>query len=414
MEFLVYLFNVSVCISVFYAFYRIALQTTTFYQWNRFYLLISTLVSFCIPLIPALPLLANEVIIPSNTPLLLQNLQGGIDSYQVKILEVSNSFLISYLIISIYSIGLFYLLTKFILGIFQVMRIIRKSKQEKFGNYVLIPTKALPISSFFNYIFLENKHLSTIELEQIIAHECVHVAEKHSFDVLFFHLVSALCWFNPIVFWVEKSVNQLHEYIADSKAVQVSSPAEYARLLLKLSSKTVQYSALNTFSTTLIKSRIMKLNQNQTNKSQKLRFIFAMPMVALLITFFAYLQPLFAQSEKLLVGTWRGADMQMKFNEGAQITKDAYDDMALLMKTLVYTFNADGTFKVTSTHRKGFDEAGTWKISADKKFIAFEVNGKIRQHEIIEVSDKKLITKEIVNSQGAFTRGEFLGTFVKE
>lgn len=170
----------------------------------------------------------------------------------------------------------------------------------------MVKTNDLPISSFWNYIFLTNSDLMEHELSQIISHECVHVAEKHTTDVLFFRLVRIFCWFNPVVLWVQNSVNELHEYIADGKAVRTSSPSEYARLLFKLSVGTVQCSALNTFSTTLIKSRIMKLNQVKSGESQKLRFAFAMPLVAMLVVLFSYLNPVLAQSEKLLVGTWNG------------------------------------------------------------------------------------------------------------
>lgn len=414
MEFLLYIFKVNIGICVFYSFYRLALHSLSFHQWNRFYLVGMVILSGFIPWVE-IPLSGMDNRFGLDfQPRFFQNFQVNLPDSQVAEKAVTDSFsMINGLLFLYFSVALC-LLTKFFLDIWQVVKIIKKSKKKKTSEYVLVETDELPISSFFGYLFLQNADLSEKELRQIIRHEQVHIREMHSFDLMFFQFLRAFSWFNPIMGLAKKSISELHEYIADADVVRTSSPADYARLLLKLSVGTVQYNALNKFSTIKIKLRIMKLNQMQSDKSQKIRFALAMPLLAMLVMLFSYGSPLFAQ-ESMLIGTWKGADMKMKFNEGATVTQDAYDDMALLIPKTTYLFNADGTFKYTSTHRETYEETGTWKISADKKFIEFEGQGKKVQHEIIELSSKKLITKEIQkNSGGVFTWGEFTATYVKE
>jgi len=48
---LLYLLKFSISLAVLYIFYRAVLRPLTFYQWNRFYLLCYSLLSFIIPFI---------------------------------------------------------------------------------------------------------------------------------------------------------------------------------------------------------------------------------------------------------------------------------------------------------------------------------------------------------------------------
>src|ERR1700712_2837027 len=44
-----YLLKFSLCLAVLYVFYRLVLRPLTFYQWNRFFLLIYSLLAFVLP-----------------------------------------------------------------------------------------------------------------------------------------------------------------------------------------------------------------------------------------------------------------------------------------------------------------------------------------------------------------------------
>src|SRR5688572_31366775 len=51
MDLFYYLIKVAVCSGILYLYYLIALRNKHFHQWNRFYLLISVLLSLAVPLL---------------------------------------------------------------------------------------------------------------------------------------------------------------------------------------------------------------------------------------------------------------------------------------------------------------------------------------------------------------------------
>ena len=61
-----------------------------------------------------------------------------------------------------------------------------------------IKGKAMPFS-FFNHVIINIKAYSKEELSHIIAHEKVHIQERHWVDLLIIELLTVVFWMNPIV-----------------------------------------------------------------------------------------------------------------------------------------------------------------------------------------------------------------------
>ena len=59
---ILYLFKVTISLSVVYIFYQLVLRRLTFYTWNRWYLMVYTVLSFFIPLINISPLLQRNAL----------------------------------------------------------------------------------------------------------------------------------------------------------------------------------------------------------------------------------------------------------------------------------------------------------------------------------------------------------------
>ncbi|WP_129794106.1 M56 family metallopeptidase [Sphingosinicella sp. CPCC 101087] len=70
------------------------------------------------------------------------------------------------------------------------------------------------------------------DAEAILAHEVAHVARRDWPALLLSRLVSAVFWFNPLVRWLEREVEQQTEEAADSHAIGALEPSLYARTLL--------------------------------------------------------------------------------------------------------------------------------------------------------------------------------------
>lgn len=66
--------------------------------------------------------------------------------------------------------------------------------------------------SFFKKVAVDE---NSPEKEVILQHEMVHVKQWHSADVIFFELFAIVNWFNPIAYFYQKAIKNIHEFIAD-------------------------------------------------------------------------------------------------------------------------------------------------------------------------------------------------------
>ena len=87
--------------------------------------------------------------------------------------------------------------------------------------------------SFFNVVFIDIQMYSERELSNIIAHEKVHIQERHWIDLLIIELLTVLFWVNPVVWLYERSIKQNHEYLADRGVLLAGyNPGSYQALLI--------------------------------------------------------------------------------------------------------------------------------------------------------------------------------------
>lgn len=84
--------------------------------------------------------------------------------------------------------------------------------------------------SFLNKVFISETQLEYAEY--ILDHEVAHCAQKHSVDLLYFSVIKALFWFNPIVYLWEKEMKENHEFLADKEALNETNFSEYSHVLL--------------------------------------------------------------------------------------------------------------------------------------------------------------------------------------
>ena len=134
--------------------------------------------------------------------------------------------------------------------------------------------------SFFNYIFLGN-HIAERRKKQVIEHELVHVKQYHSLDLLFFELQKIVFWFNPYSYLYQARISELHEFIADSKAVKTEDKVTYFNNLLAETFGVQKISFINPFlKSSLIKKRIVMLNKDKSKQILKFKYVLLIPILA--------------------------------------------------------------------------------------------------------------------------------------
>ncbi|CAM3730810.1 hypothetical protein FSS13T_14650 [Flavobacterium saliperosum S13] len=290
----IYLLKVSALMSVFYLAYFLFLRKETFFTSNRWFLLAGLITSLVLPFI-------------TYTKIVWVDPAPFTDNYSV-VSSVSNSvpaqepaFEINWfqVVLVLYGIGISVFLLKFLIDCFAIKQLIEKPKAIKRSNFYLIDTEKVQSPfSFFNYIVYNSSVLKEDELENILHHEKVHSAQKHSLDMLVAQIFCIAFWFNPIVWLYKKAIAQNLEFIADAEATkQIDDIKSYQKTLLKVTMQSQCIAITNPFYQSLIKKRIVMLNKNQSSKKNYWKYFVVLPLLAFFM--FQFQMRVLAQEKSL-------------------------------------------------------------------------------------------------------------------
>ncbi len=261
--------------------YDVFLKRDTFFNWNRAYLLITTLLSIILPfvkieqfkdVVPRQFIIMLPEVILGNLTQTESNfiLENGI--------QQTSGFVITWELFFILGATIAFIL--FIYKLIKIGVLIYKNPKHWKGNILII--KLLNSSaafSFLHYIFL-GERIKVLEKESIFKHELIHVQEKHTLDLLFFEVLRILFWFNPLIYMYQNRMSTLHEYIADAKAVKTQDETKYYENLLAQVFETKSVSFINTFfKQSLIKKRIVMLTKSKSKQVNLIKYALLIPMV---------------------------------------------------------------------------------------------------------------------------------------
>ena len=279
-----YILKLSICLSVVFLFYYFILQKLTFYNWNRYYLFIYTVVAFYIPLIDISSMLKQSDL---QSAKLLQWVPA-MGNYQyvnnaASAVPLSVNTIIMLLLLSGMLVALGRLFIQFI-----SFRQLKKKAQPVYNNEMKVyqvDANIIPFS-FGNSIFINPQLHSQAELQDIIRHEFVHVKQQHSIDIIWSELLCVINWYNPFVWLIKKAIRQNLEFIADDKVLQNGlSKKDYQYLLLKVTGNN-QFSIATQFNFSSLKKRIAMMNKMKSAKLHLIKFLFLLPLITVLLLAF--------------------------------------------------------------------------------------------------------------------------------
>lgn len=283
MELLTYLLKVSACTVLFFAFYLLVLRRLTFFKTNRFYLIVTLLLSFIIPTLK----LTIEREVPAaavvfNQPTIVNQ------ETEVSQIQIPNQ--IDYSTIAEESFDWYSVLPYFYFGIvaclliiatWRILQLVKHTKNgaERInGLKIVSKTNGFTNCSFFNYVFIDNKNLTEAELQVLLKHEQVHAQQLHSVDKVLLIIAKAFLWFNPVVYLYDKALEQAHEYEADEATSQSFGTEQYANLLLRLAIAKSEMPLVHNFVKSPIKARIKMLFNSKSKNMKKLMYLLAVPV----------------------------------------------------------------------------------------------------------------------------------------
>lgn len=144
--------------------------------------------------------------------------------------------------------------------------------------------KAAGPFSFFRMVFLHPESHSDKETDEILTHECTHVSQWHSIDVILSEMMCMACWFNPFVWLLKREVRHNLEYLADNTVIQSGYDSKsYQYHLLGLAHHQSVTTLYNSFNVLHLKNRIMMMNKKRSPGVVRTKYLIFIPLVGILM-----------------------------------------------------------------------------------------------------------------------------------
>lgn len=261
--------------------YILFLKKETFFSSNRVFLISGLLIAIVLPFVE---ITKTIVLAPVETtePNFL-----NLDNFTATEIEPA---LVPWLAILtvIYALGVLFFIIRLLVQLAAIHGIKKYSEVVLEDDLYHVKTKkTISPFSFFKHIFYNPNQFNSPELSTIINHEKVHANELHSLDILITEIIAALFWFNPIIWFYRLLVKQNLEFIADAKTCELNQDKKgYQYLMLKQALGHQSLSIVNPFYNSIIKKRIVMLNQNQSKTINRLKFLIVLPLLGVFLVAF--------------------------------------------------------------------------------------------------------------------------------
>ena len=280
-----YVIQSAFCLLIFYGFYFIFLKKETCFQYNRAYLFFSSVLALLLPLMDFYSLFGISIWQQSGIIPAIYLPEITFTSEESKHTTRGFEISLSGILIGIYLTGAVIFLVRFLIQLLTIKSIITKNRYNtKYwqGCYLINTQGKLPTFSFFKYLFWDDSiEFTEQEKSQILNHEMVHIRQKHSYDVIYFEILSVLFWFNPLIKLYKKSVIDTHEFIADNLVIKTADASNYGNLIVRQLFKRMDLVMGSYFNKSQAYRRLNMIKMNG-QKTRLYKLFISLPMVAAL------------------------------------------------------------------------------------------------------------------------------------
>lgn len=251
------LLEINLILGIVYLGYLMFLRNLTFFNWIRFYLLGGILLGLLYPFLKS-----QKVLFPAkgSVMIVVPNVQANPTSYDYQ----------AWAIYPVLAVG-FLLFVLFLIRFFSLGNIHYNSTKDEFqGQAYQNTAKNIKPFSFWKWIYIHQPAHSDTEMSQIISHEQVHVRQRHSLDILLAEVCLVVCWYNPLVWFLNRAVRNNLEYLVDSVLIESGiNKTSYQYSLLDISLRRIPQRAYgNHFAFKTLKQRIKMMNTSPSSKSR--------------------------------------------------------------------------------------------------------------------------------------------------
>lgn len=282
-ELILYLLQSSVCLAVLYGVFWIFLRNDTFFHINRWYLVLTALLSLLIPVFPwRFSGLQDSVswIVFLDPVIITPGKIESIASRHLQWFEIAGV---------VYVTGTVLFLLRFIFQVIQILMIARRfGISRRDGMKLVFVDKNFPPFSFFNLVFISKESRQDEKLEAVFIHEKIHARQMHSIDLLIVEFLAIIQWFNPVVWFMNRSLKTIHEYLADEGVLRYGyNKSDYQNLILNEATGIQVNNLTNNFNVSLLKKRLIMMTKTRSKAMAGIKPFMAVPVLFLVLIFFS-------------------------------------------------------------------------------------------------------------------------------
>ena len=285
-EYLVYDLKVAALLTVFYIFYRLLLDRTSLVRLNRVVLLLTAVLSFVLPL--CIITLHRTVLVADVQEVGFATSQPEVGAATLGVGDGKGSWLLSHLTSWVAIVVIAGTLLRLLVvahSFYKLQKLIRNSEKHTLADGTLMAVTDEPVAPFS---WMRTVVMNRFDYEKqkdggsILAHERGHVGCHHSLDVVLVEVLTALQWFNPVVWFLRQDLRALHECEADQAVVsQGFDTDQYIYLLIRKATGLPVSSLANGMSRRMIKKRILLMKSNRRkSRFVWLRALYVVPVIA--------------------------------------------------------------------------------------------------------------------------------------
>ena len=329
--FFIYILKSSVCLVLFYLFFRVLLSKETFHRFNRVALLGVLFLSLLIPFIEVTTnhqvevqqtmLTIEQVLLMAEMEPATVDATGGVAVYEVASLSWIEILLLVYLA------GIIFFACRNLYSLIRLFRLIHSGKREKLenGTTLVVHEQEIAPFSWMKYIVISRKDLEENGRE-ILIHEAAHIRHRHSIDLLVADICIFFQWFNPGAWLLKQELQNIHEYEAD-------------------------------FNHSKLKKRITMMLKEKSNPWARLKYLYVLPLAAIAVTAFA--RPEISEKVEEISA--------VKVNDLAEIVQEnVLRDTENVLQDTVKVSHGDSKAKVSAENRAA-------KTKGNEELVVFEV-----------------------------------------
>ena len=287
--FFVYILKSSLCLALFYLFYRLLLSKETFHRFNRLALLGVLALSGTIPFVKITIQNPTEAGILFDELMQIPEAMSPEASVSLPMEEVSAPFPWMALVLLVYGLGIVFFWGRHLWSFGRMCRVLRNSRREKMeeGITLFVHKEKVAPFSWMNIIVLSEEDMQESG-ETILTHERAHIKNRHSCDLLLAEVCVFFQWFNPAAWLLKQELQTIHEYEADEWVIKNGIDAKtYQLLIIKKAVGTRLYSIANSFNHSSLKKRITMMIKKKSNPWARLKYLYVLPLAAVAVAAFA-------------------------------------------------------------------------------------------------------------------------------